>query len=64
MGCTVGRGGLRIGGGEPNIRGNQNDGGAVGWGTQLWVAPRKMGNPKWRGVREDQIIGGSKMMGV
>ena len=62
MGCTVERGGLRIGG-EPKIGGNQNDGGVVGWGTQFWGALWKMGDPKWRGG-DDQKLGGTKMMGV
>ena len=48
LGCTVDRGGLRTGG-EPKIGGKQNDGGAVGWGTQFWDAPWKMGDPKFQG---------------
>ena len=49
MGCTVEDGGRKLGGGGPKTGGNQNDGGAVGRGTQLWVAPWNMGDSEWGG---------------
>ena len=44
LGCTMEDGGPKMAGGwggegGPNNGGNQNDGVAVGWGTQFWVAP-------------------------
>ena len=51
LGCTGRWGTLNVGGGVgPKTGGNQNDGGAVGRGTQFWVAPWNMGDSEWGGT--------------
>ena len=55
MGCTMEErepkmaGGVGGGRRRPKTGGNQNDGGAVGQGTHLWVAPWNMGDSEWGG---------------
>ena len=50
FGLHRGMWGTQNGGGRPKTRGNQNDGGAVGRGTQFWVAPWNMGDSEWGGT--------------